>query len=84
MICYVDDCCILYKDKETFDALLINLSKTFKLTDEGGVKSYLVMNVRKYPNGTITMSQPENFILKKDEDGNGRKQEWHYRSVIGH
>ena len=30
------------------------------------------------------MSQPANFILTKDEDGNGRKQEWHYRSVIGH
>ena len=56
---YQSDCCILYKDKETFDALLINLSKTFNLTDEGGVKSYLVMNVRKYPNWTITMGQPE-------------------------
>ena len=22
--------------------------------------------------------------LAKDEDGNGRNQEWHYRSVIGH
>ena len=26
---------------------------------------------------------PENIILTKDEDGNGRKQEWHYYSVIG-
>ena len=26
---------------------------------------------------------PENIILTKYEDGNGRKQEWHYRSVIG-
>ena len=33
--------------------------KTFKLTDEVDVKSYLGMNVRKYPNGTITMSHPE-------------------------
>ena len=24
-----------------------------------------------------------NFILTKDEDGYGRKQEWHYCSVIG-
>ena len=26
---------------------------------------------------------PANVILTKDEDGNGRKQEWHYHSVIG-
>ena len=24
-----------------------------------------------------------NVILKKGDDGNRRKQEWHYRSVIG-
>ena len=28
------------------------------MTDEGGVKSYLGMNISKYRNGTITMSQP--------------------------
>ena len=83
VICYVDDCCIFSKDKETIDASLKNISKTFKLTNEGDVESYLGMNVNKYPNGTITMSQPENIILTKDEYGNGRKQEWHYRSVIG-
>ena len=27
---------------------------------------------------------PENVILTKKEDGNRRKQKWHYRSVIGH
>ena len=58
LVCYIDDCCILFKDKETIDALLKNLSKIFNLTDKGGVKSYLVMNVGKDPNGTITMSQP--------------------------
>ena len=58
VICYVDDCCILSKDKEKIDALLINLSKKFKLTNEGDVKSYLGMNVIKYPNVTITMRQP--------------------------
>ena len=30
------------------------------------------------------MSQPETVILIKDEDGNRRKQEWHYCLVIGH
>ena len=82
-----------------------NLSKSFYLINEGDVKSYLGMNVKKYPNGTITMIQPaiidkilnslgicdeskihdtpENIILKKDEDGNRRKQEWHYFSLIG-
>ena len=64
MVSCVDDCCIFSKDKEKIDALLINLSKAFKLTDEGGVKYYLRMNVRKDPNGTITMRQPANFILK--------------------
>ena len=56
---YVDDCCIFSKDKETIDELLKNLSDTFKLTNEGGVKSYLGMNVSKDPNGTINMSQPK-------------------------
>ena len=82
VIFYVDDFCILSKDKEIIDALLINLSNTFKMTDERGVKSYLGMNVRKYSNGTITMSQ-SNVILKRDEEGNGRNQEWHHHSVIG-
>ena len=59
MIFYVDDCCILSKDKETIDALLKNISKPFKQTDEGDVKYYLGMDFRKYPNGTITMNQPE-------------------------
>ena len=58
MTLYVDGCCIFSKDKETIDALLKNISKTFKLTDEGGVKYYLGINFRKYQNGTITMSQP--------------------------
>ena len=65
------------------NVILKNISKTFKLTNEGGVKSYLGMNIRKYPNGTITIFQPETFISTKYEYGNGRKQEWHYNSVIG-
>ena len=69
VIFYVDDCCIFLKDKDKIGALLINLSKAFKLTDEGGVKSYLGMNDRKDPNGTITMRQPENFMLTKDFSG---------------
>ena len=69
MTCYVDDCYIFSKDKEKIDALLINLSKALKLTDKGGVKSYLGMNVSKDPNGAITMRQPENFILTKDFSG---------------
>ena len=104
VLCYVGYCCIFFKDKDTIDALLKNLLKKLNLTDEGCVKSYLGMNVRKDPNGTITMSQPavidktlnslgvfdewkihdkpENVVLTKYDDGNGRKQEWHYRSVI--
>ena len=96
MTLYVDGCCIFSKDKETIDALLKNISKTFKLTDEGCVSSYLGINVSKDPNGIITMSQPAiidkilnsfgicdesnmhdtsaNFILKKDENENGRKK----------
>ena len=44
---------------------MINLSKAFKLTDEGGVNSYLGMNVSKDPNVTTTMRQPANVILTK-------------------
>ena len=58
VIFFFDDSCIFYRDKETIDALLKNLSKTFNLNYEGDVKSYLGMNVRKDTNGTITMSQP--------------------------
>ena len=61
VIFYVDDCCIFSKDKEKIDALLINLSKAFNLTDEGVVKSYLGMNVSKEPNETITMRQPSTY-----------------------
>ena len=58
VICYVDYCCIFFKYKKKIDAILKNLSKTFKMTDKGDVKSYIGMNYRKNPNGTITMSQP--------------------------
>ena len=58
VILYFYYCCILSKDKETIDALFKILSKTFKLTGDGSSKSYIGMNVRKYPNGTITMIQP--------------------------
>ena len=53
----VDDFFIISKDKETINALLKNLSKTFKLTGEGYFKSYFGINVSKYPNGNITMRQ---------------------------
>ena len=36
-----------------------NLSNIFKLNNEGDVDYYLSMNVSKYPNGTIAMSQLE-------------------------
>ena len=105
-IFYVDDCCIFFKDEDTIDTLLKNISKTFKLTYEGGVKYYLGTNVRIDLHGSITTIKPEtidkilnklgicdewkihdtpeNVILTKYEDGNGRNQEWHYSSVIGH
>ena len=54
---------------------MINLSKAFNLTDEGGVKSYLGMNVIKDPNGNITMRQPSNLILTTDFSGAWRKED---------
>ena len=36
VILYVDYCCILFKDNETIDALLKNISNTLNITDEGG------------------------------------------------
>ena len=59
IIWYVDDFCIFFKDKEKIDSVLKNLLNTSKLADEEGVNYYLGMNVRKDPNGTITMIQPE-------------------------
>ena len=58
VIFYIDDCCILSKDKEKIYALLKDISKTFNLTNDGYVESYIGVNIRKYPNGTITMIQP--------------------------
>ena len=58
VIFYVGNCCIFYKYKETIDALLKNISKTFNMNDEGVVRSYIGMNFIKDPNLTITMSQP--------------------------
>ena len=63
MILYIDDFWIFSKDKEIIDTLFKNLSKTFNLTNEGDVRSYLGMNVIKDTNGPITMSQPA--ITKK-------------------
>ena len=56
VIFHVDDCCTFSKDKETIDSLLKNISNTFRFTDEGGVKLYIIINVIKNPNRTITMS----------------------------
>ena len=38
--------------------IIKNPSKTFKLTNKGGVKCYLGMNFSKDPNGTITTNKP--------------------------
>ena len=65
VIFYVDDCWLFFKDKKKIDELLINISKAFKLTKEGAVKYHLGTNVSKYPNGTITMRQPENVTWQK-------------------
>ena len=58
VIFYVDDCFIFSKYKDTIDTLLKNVSNTFKLTYEVGVKSNIGVNSIKDPNGTITMIQP--------------------------
>ena len=61
VIFYVDDFCMFFEDKYTIDALFKKLSKTFNLTKEEEITSYLGINFSKYPDGTITMSQPENI-----------------------
>ena len=48
----------IIQGKYTIDTLLKYISKTFNLTNERGVESYIGMNVSKDPNVTITMSQP--------------------------
>ena len=61
VIFHVDDCCIFSKNKDTIDALLKNQSKIFKMTNEGGVRSYPGINVIRDPNVTITKRQPANI-----------------------
>ena len=78
VISYVDDCCIFSKDKDTIDALLKNPSKTSNMNDEGGVKSYLGMDVSKYKNGTITMSQPAIIEKILDRLGICDESKMHY------
>ena len=42
LVCYIDYYCIFCKEKVTIDTLLKNLSKTFKLTNEGELRLILV------------------------------------------
>ena len=59
IVTYVDDCLIFSDEKEKIDKLLIQLKKTFNLTDEGeDVKAYLGIKVDKDTDVTITMTQP--------------------------
>ena len=59
IVTYVDNCLIFSDEKEKIDKLLVQLKKTFNLTDEGkDVKAYLGIKMDKAANGTITMTQP--------------------------
>ena len=58
IICYVDDCLIFSPQETTINELITELRKTFDLTDEGNVKAYLGISVKREKDGTINMTQP--------------------------
>jgi hypothetical protein len=64
LISWVDDCLIFAKDKALADDLIINLRKTFTLSEEEDVSAYLgvKMKIDKEAN-TVSMSQP--FLIDR-------------------
>ena len=70
LLCYVDDCIVLSQDSKTVDDIVNSLStgvdqadstKKFKhkytLTNDGGIKNYLGVEVTKNDDGTIELKQ---------------------------
>jgi hypothetical protein len=59
IVIYVDDCLFFSPKATTIDYVIQNLSKTFKLKDEGDVSAFLGVQITKDPTKkTITFTQP--------------------------
>ncbi len=58
MVVYTDDCLIVAKDNSTIDELIMNLSETFHLEDQGTVHDYLGIRIQTdSSNKSISMTQ---------------------------
>lgn len=59
IIFYVEDCIIMFKNKEEADALVSKLkTKGYKSTDEGTMEEYLGIMIAHNADGSYRMSQP--------------------------
>ena len=116
VMCYVDDCIFLAREKEDIDELINNLRKPtrkghdpFILSKEEDYAGFLGIDIRpsKTVEGAIELLQvglidrvlkvlsldEDNAKMRyepaaatplgKEEDGNSRKEQWSYASVIG-
>ena len=76
LLCYVDDCIVLSQDSKTVDDIVTSLGtgtdpsdpmKKFKhkytLTNDGGIKNYLGVEVTKNSDGTIELKQK--FLIER-------------------
>ena len=57
-VIYVDDTIFFAKSKSTIENVIIQLKKSFELTDEGEVDAFLGIKLTKNTDDSITMSQP--------------------------
>jgi hypothetical protein len=58
-VVYVDDCLFFSPNSSTIDSVIANLSKTFKIKDEGDVSAFLGIQISKDPSTkTISLTQP--------------------------
>ena len=65
---YLDNCIIAAKKQMNMIEFKANLRKLkYDLTDEGGIKVYLEVNMSKQNNGSLMLTQPQliKLILKK-------------------
>jgi len=59
ILIYVNDCLLFAPSKSPIDQVILTLSKTYNLQDEGDVSAYLGVQVTKdSDHGTITLTQP--------------------------
>ncbi|KAL7557091.1 hypothetical protein ACA910_011910 [Epithemia clementina (nom. ined.)] len=61
MLVYIDDCLLFSPKKEAIDQVVLSLRNShqrFNVDDQGEVKDFLGIKIRKQPDGSIMLTQP--------------------------